>query len=68
MLDDDSFRRLQVLLEGAAGLVFDDARRDSLGCSNLTTMLAFEVNIKLQNLRGRRPDVVVSDTCDQPTG
>jgi len=29
-LDDACFRRLQVLLQSAAGLVFDDARRDSL--------------------------------------
>ena len=32
-LDDDSFRRLQVLLQNTAGLVFDEARRGSLDSS-----------------------------------
>ena len=39
-LDDESFRRLQVLLHSAAGLVVDDARRDSLDASVAERMRA----------------------------
>jgi chemotaxis protein methyltransferase CheR len=67
VLDDDSFRRLQVLLERTAGLVFDDARRDSLDYSIRERMRATGSVSAADYLRGLAEPVERQQLLDEVT-